>query len=66
MCAFRAHGRTYVRNGSAVDLQVAPRSVTAVVSGSMMYDVKVTAEPVPRALECDLQGVLGCSGLAWL
>ena len=27
-------GRTYVRNGSVVDLQVAPGSVTALVSGS--------------------------------
>ena len=35
-------GRTYVRNGSVVDLQVAPGSVTALVSGSTLYDVKVT------------------------
>ncbi len=43
-------GRSYVRNGSVVDLQVAPGSVTALVSGSAMYDVKVTVAPVPRAL----------------
>src|ERR1700704_4206306 len=41
-------GRTYVRNGSVVDLQVAAGSVTALVSGSTMYDVKVTVAPVPR------------------
>jgi uncharacterized Zn finger protein len=41
-------GRTYVRNGSVVDLQVAPGSVTALVSGSTMYDVTVTVAPVPR------------------
>jgi uncharacterized Zn finger protein len=41
-------GRSYVRNGSVVDLQVAPGSVTALVSGSTMYDVKVTVAPVPR------------------
>src|SRR6202165_6013367 len=41
-------GRTYVRNGSVVDLQVAPGRVTALVSGSTMYDVKVTVAPVPR------------------
>src|SRR5712672_341800 len=41
-------GRTYVRNGSVVDLQVAPGSVTALVSGSTMYDVTVTVVPVPR------------------
>lgn len=42
-------GRTYVRNGSVVDLQVGPGRVTALVSGSAMYDVKVTVGPVPRA-----------------
>jgi uncharacterized Zn finger protein len=42
-------GRTYVRNGSVVDLQVAAGRVTALVSGSTMYDVKVTVGPVPRA-----------------
>jgi uncharacterized Zn finger protein len=41
-------GRSYVRNGSVVDLQVAPGSVTALVSGSTMYDVKVTVAPVQR------------------
>jgi len=38
-----------VRNGSLVDLQVAPGSVTALVSGSSIYDVTVTVAPVPRA-----------------
>jgi len=42
-------GRTYVRNGSVVDLQVGPGRVTALVSGSTMYDVKVTVGPVSRA-----------------
>ena len=41
-------GRSYVRHGSVVDLQVAPGCVTALVSGSTMYDVKVTVAPVPR------------------
>ena len=41
-------GRSYVRNGSVVDLQVAPGCVTALVSGSTMYDVKVTVGSVPR------------------
>jgi len=41
-------GRTYVRNGSVVDLQVTPGRVTALVSGSTMYDVQVTVAPVPR------------------
>src|SRR2546422_11698129 len=42
-------GRTYVRNGSVVDLQVGPGRVTALVSGSTMYDVNVTVGPAPRA-----------------
>ena len=42
-------GRSYVRHGSVVDLQVAPGHVTALVSGSAMYDVKVTVAAVPRA-----------------
>jgi uncharacterized Zn finger protein len=42
-------GRTYARNGSVVDLQVGPGCVTALVSGSAIYDVRVTVGPVPRA-----------------
>jgi uncharacterized Zn finger protein len=42
-------GRTYVRNGSVLDLQVGPGCVTALVSGSTIYDVKVTVGPVSRA-----------------
>jgi uncharacterized Zn finger protein len=42
-------GRTYVRNGSVVDLQIAPREVTAMVSGSSIYKVKVTIAEVAKA-----------------
>jgi uncharacterized Zn finger protein len=42
-------GRTYVRNGSVVDLQVAPGRVTALVSGSAMYEVQVTVGTVAPA-----------------
>jgi uncharacterized Zn finger protein len=42
-------GRTYVRNGSVVDLQVGPGLVSALVSGSAIYDVQVRVGPVPRA-----------------
>ncbi len=41
-------GRTYVRNGSVVDLQIAPREVTALVSGSELYNVKVSIAEVPK------------------
>jgi uncharacterized Zn finger protein len=41
-------GRTYVRNGSVVDLQIAPREVTAMVSGSSIYRVAVSIGAVPK------------------
>src|SRR5664279_1153825 len=34
-------GRTYVRNGSVIDLQIAPGAVHALVSGSEIYKVAV-------------------------
>jgi uncharacterized Zn finger protein len=42
-------GRTYVRNGSVVDLQVAPGEVNAYVSGSEIYKVAVAVTPLARA-----------------
>ena len=42
-------GRTYVRNGSVVDLQIAPGEVTAMVSGSEIYKVKVSIGDVGKA-----------------
>src|ERR1700731_87242 len=41
-------GRTYVRNGSVVDLRIAPREVTAMVSGSKIYKVKVSIGDVAQ------------------
>ena len=42
-------GRTYVRNGSVVDLQIAPGTVAAQVSGSSIYRTTITVNPVPKA-----------------
>ena len=42
-------GRTYVRNGSVVDLQIAEAEINARVSGSALYTVKVDIVPVPKA-----------------
>jgi uncharacterized Zn finger protein len=42
-------GRTYVRNGSVIDLQIAPGEIKAVVSGSEIYKVKVKVAPVAQA-----------------
>src|SRR5437773_1125333 len=42
-------GRSYVRNGSVVDLQLASGAVTALVSGSEIYTVQVKVAVVPKA-----------------
>src|SRR5579883_2003867 len=42
-------GRTYVRNGSVIDLQIAPGKVTALVSGSEVYKIAVDIKELPAA-----------------
>jgi uncharacterized Zn finger protein len=42
-------GRSYVRNGLVIDLQIAPHTVTAMVSGSSLYTVKINIGEVPKA-----------------
>src|SRR5436853_5463214 len=42
-------GRTYVRNGSVIDLQIAPGEIKALVSGSEIYKVAVKVSPVSKA-----------------
>src|SRR5258706_9425630 len=42
-------GRTYVRNGSVVDLQIVPGAIQALVSGSELYEVSLKVTPVPKA-----------------
>jgi uncharacterized Zn finger protein len=42
-------GRTYVRNGSVVDLQIGPREIKAMVSGSSIYHVTVSIGAVVKA-----------------
>jgi len=39
-------GRSYVRNGSVVDLQVVKGKVTAMVAGSRLYKIEITIAPV--------------------
>src|SRR6202140_2080005 len=41
-------GRTYVRNGSVVDLQIKPGKITATVSGSELYEVAVDIAALPE------------------
>jgi uncharacterized Zn finger protein len=43
-------GRTYVRNGSVVDLQIAEGRVRALVAGSEVYRVEIGVQPLEEAL----------------
>ena len=53
-------GRTYVRNGSVVDLQIMPGNVSAIVSGSSLYKVAVKVAAVPKSLWTSICG--DCAG----
>ena len=41
-------GRSYVRNGCVVDLGIERGTVTALVSGTVLYRVKVKVSPIPN------------------
>jgi uncharacterized Zn finger protein len=41
-------GRTYVRNGSVIDLQIEAGRVRALVSGTEIYKVEIGIKPLPR------------------
>src|SRR6516162_3924820 len=41
-------GRTYVRNGSVIDLEITAGEVKALVSGSDIYTVAIKVAPVPK------------------
>jgi uncharacterized Zn finger protein len=53
-------GRTYVRNGSVVDLQIAPGKVSARVSGSQLYRIDIGIKPLPERTWKSIQRE--CSG----
>src|SRR6266481_7477720 len=48
-------GRTYVRNGSVVDLQIQPGKITALVSGSALYKIAITITPLAKTHWRDVQ-----------
>jgi uncharacterized Zn finger protein len=56
-------GRTYVRNGSVVDLQIGPGKITALVSGSALYKVTIEIAALParhwRATKSRCAGQIG-------
>src|SRR5437588_9863672 len=43
-------GRSYVRNGSVVDLQIQPGNITALVRGTELYKVAIHITPLPATL----------------
>jgi uncharacterized Zn finger protein len=52
-------GRTYVRNGSVVDLQISPGKVVARVSGSELYRTEIKIKPLPPKTWKAIQGECG-------
>lgn len=40
-------GRSYLRNGLVIDLRISPGTVTALVSGSEVYEIRVRIKPMP-------------------
>ena len=58
-------GRTYVRNGSVVHLEIQPGRISARVSGSELYTVEITIASLPGAtLEVRQESVRGPDRLA--
>jgi uncharacterized Zn finger protein len=53
-------GRTYVRNGSVVDLQISKGNVTALVSGSELYKIEIKIKPLAPTLWKSIQAE--CAG----
>jgi uncharacterized Zn finger protein len=53
-------GRSYVRHGSVVDLQIAAGEISALVSGSRMYRTSVTIKPLQPLRWTEIAS--GCTG----
>ncbi len=53
-------GRTYVRNGSVIDLQIEAGRVRSLVSGSDIYEVDIEIKPLAKQRWTDIKGQ--CAG----
>lgn len=53
-------GRTYVRNGSVIDLQIEAGRVRALVSGTDLYAVDIKIKPLPKKKWSEIKGQ--CAG----
>lgn len=49
-------GRTYVRNGSVIDLHIEPGCVRSLVSGSDIYEVDINIKPLAKQRWVDIKG----------
>ena len=56
-------GRTYVRNGSVIDLKIEKGRINALVSGSELYEIRIDIDPLPKphwlALKKQCAGQIG-------
>lgn len=56
-------GRSYVRNGAVLDLQIEAGAITALVSGSELYRIKINIQPVEssgwKSLKTECAGQVG-------
>ena len=56
-------GRSYVRNGSVVDLQIEPGKIVALVCGSRLYRIQIEIHPLPaakwKAVQSKCRGQIG-------
>lgn len=56
-------GRTYVRNGSVIDLKIEKGRIKALVSGSELYEIQIDIAPLPKphwlALKKQCAGQIG-------
>ena len=53
-------GRTYVRNGSVIDLQIAAGQVRALVSGTDLYTIDIKIKSLPKKKWTEIKG--RCAG----
>ena len=53
-------GRTYVRNGSVIDLQIEKGRIRALVTGTDLYSVDIKIKPLPRKKWTEIKGQ--CAG----
>jgi uncharacterized Zn finger protein len=56
-------GRTYVRNGSVIDLKIEKGRINALVSGSELYEIRIDIAPLPNphwlAIKTQCAGQIG-------